>query len=94
MILNKRDLIHKLDGLTVRLRCQAGAFIAIEGVPDFNAADIRLNRLGKCLEMSNYLILMGTDGQEMTETTKAHYDEFIRYLNECHQAFEIGKKPA
>jgi hypothetical protein len=93
MKLDKHDMLRKLDIVAGELRCKPQDFISMEGEPDFNAAEIRLNRLGKCLECMIYLFEMCNDGAELTKDEELHYKEFIRYLKECHQAFDIGKKP-
>jgi len=91
--LNKRDILQKLEVLAMKLRTRPHDFICMEGVPDMNAADVRLNRLGKCLECAIFLTKYGNDGRELGKGEEPHYNDFLRYLNECHDAFDSGRKP-
>jgi hypothetical protein len=93
MKLNKKDILRKIDVIAGKLRCEPHNFVSMEGKPDINAAEIRLNRLGKCLECGLYLFEFYNDGVELDKNGELHYKEFIRYLKECHDAFEIGRKP-
>lgn len=93
MKLDKRKMLRNLDIVAGKLRCKPHAFLSIEGEPDFNAAEVRLNRLGKCLECFIFLFEMCNDGDELNEMEEAHHKEFIRYLKECDNAFDIGKGP-
>lgn len=92
MKLDKRDVLRKISTIAVKLRCDPESFLSIEGVPDTDASSIRLNRLGKCLEMMCYLIEKCRDGEELDGHGITVYNEYIRYLKECHDAFDIGKK--
>jgi hypothetical protein len=91
--LNKRDILQKLEVLAMKLRTRPHDFICMEGVPDLTAVDVRLNRLGKCLECAVFLIKYGKDGDELTQVNEPPYNDFLRYLNECHDAFDLGRKP-
>jgi hypothetical protein len=90
--LNKGDLLQKLDLLAMKLRTRPHDFICINGVPDMNVADVRLNYLGKCLDSAIFLTRYGNDGRELGKGEEPHYNDFLRYLSECHDAFDIGRK--
>jgi len=90
--LDKRDVLNKIGNLGMKLRIKPDDFISIEGEPDMDAASVRLNRCGKCLESMTYLIIYCKDGEELSKDGCVAYDNFIRYLNECYDAFDIGRK--
>lgn len=91
MKLDKRDVLRKISTLGIKLRCNPDGFVSIDGKENIDVTMIRLNRLGKCLELGCYLIEKCADGDELTGNNKSAYDDFMRYLKECHDAFDTAK---
>ena len=91
--LKKIDILRELETLGSRLRSEGKAFMSMEGVIDITATDVRLNRLGKCIGIGVSIIINFKDGKEMTKDEESTYQAYKQYLKECHDAFNIGRKP-
>lgn len=92
-VLNKREILKDLSWLGERLRIEPKQFISMQGSIDTTAAIVRLNRLGKCINIGLNIVINYNDGFELTKEQEERYQLYRDYLKECQDAFEMGRSP-
>jgi hypothetical protein len=87
MTLNKREILGNLSNIGDKLRSRPSNFLEVDGKTDIAAAEVRLNRLGKCIQIGSALILNYADGMDNKEVDE-YIHQFKRYFRECNDAFQ------
>jgi len=86
-VLDKREVLRGLSHLGELLRAKPEIFTYCDGIEDMNATQIRLNSLGKVLNIGAALITSYKDGEELKGDLKEYHRQYTRLLDECFKPY-------
>jgi hypothetical protein len=87
-ILNKRDILSTLSRMGELLRGHPEKFLMVEENIQPSAAEIRLNNLGKAMNIAAVIIKDYKDGEPLTGNLKEWHFQYVRLMKECMKPYE------